>query len=683
MGSARLDILGDSCMCDVVAKREAKANKILIWLESPIAIFIIGVLFSGYAFIQGGLTLYPWMQHGFQRTIKFSRWLPQYQYDVLLPVIKSTTIKTLALWHAATASVFEIPFAYVSFSAVTYAGIFYSFFLVGTTMFSNRLNALLATMVVVVGNSYIVSNSNLGIWQGLYFTDSSLTTLFVGIGLWLLLTDRAIMSSLAFAIAIQFHLFNGLCAFLFILAPSILLGIHQRCFRKSVCLCIFPAVIALLALYSGFSVRFSGHSELTLSEWIKFCYFRDPDDMTLTYWMGKIALPIAAETVTYISFRNDDKRFNFYDAFFICFAVICVAAVGVEILHNHGIVFGKITELFTVLQIRRGVWVFHLLAVYAILESVYSRMSSQLNFIVFLFLVFFILHLSLAQIVFPMTVLVLALMHLYFSKGKIVTVQAACYAFAFVGYIPLLGLIDQQNWPFDLFKDSLLRFNIKYFAAACVVALMVLIATRLWSKQIKLRIDKVIAYATAFAILLSVFTAIPGFQSRVIVAKSMVTMKNIHYKDILRLYSEERGVDETKFAEVLVAATDYGKTGRVLLPPTETLIDPTMLAGLPLFYFEYYDRIFALFSFTMAREYDSRLHDLFGKGLVQLYKGDFLANFKLAYDLLPPNRLLEIMRKHFISAVVTTKPLAGVSASFTNGEYWLYSISDISAAVNQ
>lgn len=652
-------------------------------IANAVVVLFFGVAFAIFSLLQNGLGLYPWIQNGFQRAIKLSRWAPQYDNDVWLPFVKAAMFKTLSVWYVLTSGIYERPQLYMVCAIALFAAIFYAFYFVGATYFEKKYEAVAATVLIAIGHSYITSNgATIGVWNSVYFADTAVMACVVTLSICAMLTDRVFLASIGFSVAVQLHLFNGLSVFIYIFVPYLLLGVIRGEVRNSIILCLCPLATVLIALFSPLPTSPIENSSLTLSDWIKYCYFRDPDDVLLTYSMVRSALPVAAATVAYIALRANDKPLCFSDAFMICFSAVSFSAVAIEFLHSHGITFGKLSELFTAVQLRRGMWVFHLIASYSVLASAYVKLSSRITICSASLIGFFVLNLYHSEVQVPTVVIVLAVLDMSSSGCYLKASLAALYALSFVGLVPLIASFGGINFNFDVFSSAIVFVKPQYFLFSLCVAAFVFALDAKFKKFPASSRKLLLTGAVVFSLSFSVYAMSSSAIHNARYALRIFDIEKLEYAEMLHLYSVETGADESAYENILEVASGFGKDGKVLLPPRETNIDPTLLAGVPLLLFEFYDRAFCLYSFRFAREYDTRLRAVFGQGIIDLYHDDFLNNFTVAYNSLSSGRMAKIMSTYGVSAVITTKPFRNIDAVYSNGSFWIYSYADISGGSN-
>lgn len=650
-------------------------------LSNTTAVYGVGVLFAVFSLLQNGLGLYPWIQNGFQRAVKFSRWLPQYDNDVWLPSVKVAMFQTLRVWYAVTATVYESPRLYVFCALMAFATIFYSFYLIGTKYFEDKPVALAATALITTGHSYIVSNgATIGVWNSVYFADAVVMACVLGFSIHAMLGGRVLLASLGFSTSMQLHILNGFSAFLFIFTPYLILSVIRREYRASIILSGCPMVTALAALLSPVPAASIEGSTLTLTEWVHYCYFRDPDDVLLTYSMVRSALPIAALAAAYIALRKRGRPLCYTDVFILSYCTMCALAVSVEYLHSNGIVFGKLSEVFTAMQLRRGMWVFYVVACYGVLSSAYERLLLRATPSLVMLVLWITIGLYRSEVLIPTVVIVLSVLDLFLSGLRLRAFVTLLCAVLFVGIVPLVTGIGAASYNFDVLSSALVFTEPRFIMISLLVATPVAIVERYCTN---LKATNVIAIAVSIVCIAfgaNSYAALPGALRNVNTVINVLSVSTIDYKEMLRRYHEDIGADESSFEEVLQVASAFGAAGKVLLPPMDTQVDPTLYAGIPLFLFEFYDRAYSLYSYRFAREYDNRLRSVFNVGLADMYRNDFLGNLSDAYEKLSSGQMQRIINAHGISAIITRRPLEGVVPLFVNGSFFLYTYDDVMKA---
>ncbi|MGE4504706.1 MAG: hypothetical protein AB7D51_05105 [Desulfovibrionaceae bacterium] len=625
--------------------------------------------------VQEGVSVQIWNMYGFQRVIKLTHWLPQYDLDVLLPTIRQSTFPLLATWHSLTHVIYSTPALFIACSALTFVLIFLALERIGSVCLSGGSSALLYAGIAVLSHSALLATSaSTGMTNGLYFTDCSTATALILPALYLLLRDRPLAASVLFCVALQVHVFHAFVSYILISLPYTAMKLHERNFRHAMCIHLLPALAVFYTIHVSGAVHLEGTSGLTLQEWLHFSYYRDPDDMTMTFPFLKAAVPLAAFTSAHFALR-DDTKLTYIDFFVVCCNLICIGCVLIEALHAHGVVFGKLSEMFTVLGFRRGLWILHILVVLGCLSSSCGQQRQRLRKADLPVLLLLACCLVGGQLFLPLALLAVSVLKISIARGKSTGLLMATYVAIVIGTLPLLALLEPTTWYARFLGNTSAFFEPRYVAFAIGVAVTSL-AVR-WLPAIPSQ-QTALRGVFIFVLCTTTLTMPAGAGRRIAEAATLATRSHISYEEILSLLSGEHGLDESLYVEAQQAAREFGKDGRVLLPPIYTITDPHLTAGLPTYLFERYDRSFALHSLEVARDYDHRLREVLREGIMNLYKGeDFWANMIQAWNRLTPADLASIMQKNNISAVITLHEIPEAKSLFHNELYSVYSAESI------
>lgn len=255
--------------------------------------------------------------------------------------------------------ILQTPVFFILSSIILKTLILYLFFKIANTLLKEPFTALIASLYFSLSMGYdthgVVPN---GIFGSPIIFRASVSLLFTLAGLYFALNRRLVFSSIFFALSLHFHILYGITSLSFFL-PGFILIFFKTTQRSYVQLMIATLILVLnisLIIYNGMQLDLPGISS-TLKQWYIYCYSVDPDDMSLFYTIGNhgfLIIPLLAFALYCVlrSQKQDYLNYLFIGALFVLFI-----ALGVEIVHRNFIFFGKLSEFFITVELRRGIWV--------------------------------------------------------------------------------------------------------------------------------------------------------------------------------------------------------------------------------------------------------------------------------------------------------------------------------------
>ena len=180
-----------------------------------------------------------------------------------------------------------------------------------------------------------------------------------------------VLAGLAFALSIQFHGLYGITAFAWIFIGSLMI-LASRGWRDwnwfLVQLIIVIGSVAYVA-YLSFGSNTPATIKTTLSEWFRFICIVDVDDVSLLYSLGYAGyglLPLIFSG-TYFAFKKTQRTDIEHLQLGMFYTLLIFLSI--EIFHQYGVFFGKISEYFIGAQLRRGIWVMALLSLIILVKN--------------------------------------------------------------------------------------------------------------------------------------------------------------------------------------------------------------------------------------------------------------------------------------------------------------------------
>lgn len=268
---------------------------------------------------------------------------------------------------------FHIPAFFIPAAVLIRAASIFAVFKVAEIFFNDRKAAIIIGVVFSLAVNPLIHGLILnGFWGELVFTRCSISFLLSMVGIWLSLRSKVVLGSIMFALSLHFHANYGVTALAFFV-PAYLVGrlIHSRSLSLSD-LAATAIIVANILFFAGSNAGIPS-SSLSFDEWMMFINKTDADDVSLLYSLKEwgYGIVLICGIGLFVALRNirDD---SWLSALVIGSSLSLGLFSFVEWLHNIGVSFGKISELFVALQIRRGVWVPSFFACLLIWRQIYD-----------------------------------------------------------------------------------------------------------------------------------------------------------------------------------------------------------------------------------------------------------------------------------------------------------------------
>ena len=227
--------------------------------------------------------------------------------------------------------------------------------------FLNPLDAFILTLVIgLVISSPITGFPN----TELVFTRKAATTLLLISGFLAFLELRIILGSTLFGAAVLLHPLDATSTLFFVVPGFTIYHFYRgQLFRTSSLLKLTPLFLAFVYNFLALNSFTTATWETSLFEWYKFSTNMEPDDVTM-YWKlyatSSHALPLLTLS-SFVAFQARKK--DALDYINLCFSPLLALILLVEILQHQGIFVPRLSEIFSTLQLRRGIWIISLLSI--------------------------------------------------------------------------------------------------------------------------------------------------------------------------------------------------------------------------------------------------------------------------------------------------------------------------------
>jgi hypothetical protein len=247
---------------------------------------------------------------------------------------------------------------------------FYLIYAISFELVKLRYESLLISLLFLISPSAATHGvAVVGIWSEPAFFNASITVLCILTGFLLYLKNRFILAGLIFAVSLHFHQLYGVTPLMWLFIGILISFIYKQ--KRGIPLFLVGFFIILLSLFYLYTFSYSGYGsvEVGISEWYKYIYSVDPDDVSMI-WTLKIfgfgLLPILFGAA-YIAVQTKEKQE--LEFLMIGIAISFVLCMLLELLHRNGIFFGKLSEYFLVVELRRGFWIGILISLMVIVKN--------------------------------------------------------------------------------------------------------------------------------------------------------------------------------------------------------------------------------------------------------------------------------------------------------------------------
>lgn len=440
---------------------------------------------------------------------------------------------------------------------------FYLIYAISYELIKARFQSLIISLLfLITPSSAIHGVATVGIWSEPALFNASLTVICTLTGLLMYLKNHIVLAGIIFAISLHFHQLYGITplAWLF---PGVLISLFNKQ-KRDIALFFVGFLLVLLSLFYLYSFSYSGYDsvETDISEWYRYIYSIEPDDVSLIWTLemfGFGLLPIIIGGA-YIAIQTKNKK----EAEFLMVgvAISFVFIMALELLHRYGIFFGKLSEYFLIVELRRGIWIATLISLIVIIKNTanLSGQSSKLGKV-------FLISSGIATFLAPsyLTASLFFACYLYFSR-TLISIIIFIVIIATVIYSCINGMLSLPQAP------SIILFVISTVAALALF-----------------KLKQTASSTTAMAIILMVmfaYTAAGVMEGRFSKSFDSLTSNGIFsrtdYNYLYKSYKSWAGgtLDEKSNKEILLQ--EFFEGDKIQLPPTQLSYQDVSYYGYPL-----------------------------------------------------------------------------------------------------
>lgn len=263
---------------------------------------------------------------------------------------------------------------YLSLSVLIKAVLVVIVYLVASKMVNRQLSVLVVILFTYSATYVFHGVIANGIWGCAIFMPASISALFSLLFIYFWLRGDYVISFILAGIAVQFHALYGIGVFAFMFLGGLYaIGASSnepKAIKKNVIgILVFFSFVGYALITDYRSLEVQNVSGIAIQDWYRYVRLTEAANALisfslLNYGYGFVTLMMAG---TVFSVRRKNKQV--FDYVVIGGAVTLVVFLIIEALHYYGIFFGKLSELFIGIQLKRGIWV----AVFFSLISIFSE----------------------------------------------------------------------------------------------------------------------------------------------------------------------------------------------------------------------------------------------------------------------------------------------------------------------
>ena len=225
------------------------------------------------------------------------------------------------------------------------------------------------------------------------FTRAMMVSIIILSGVYLWLKNKYVGSSILLGLSVYIHPLYTVTSITFLgFGLASLVFFNKLKIKKLILpLVIIGLNIFCAAIMVGENGLVSVENQATFHDWHAFLKTSNAEDMFL-WWtfaeFGYVLIPLLL--ASWVLFHRNERK-EVVDSIFIgCLIGLCLMLV-LEFTHMHGLFFGKVSELFIVSDLRRGIWVlllFSFIILFRFFEqnedSIVNNNSKLISLIMFL-----------------------------------------------------------------------------------------------------------------------------------------------------------------------------------------------------------------------------------------------------------------------------------------------------------
>ena len=471
-----------------------------------------------------------------------------------------------------------------------------SFFLARKTALLMTATFLFAYLIASHGSALNGLWGSVGIFPALL---SALATLF---GIISFLQRRYLLAGIAVGLSIMLHSLYGVTAFAFLFIGFILILYKKNLPNIWSALSVMMLPIFCVIFYTAYQAMTSSNNiefSQSFTDWYRYVASVDYEDVLLivtfrNYGYGLVPLFL---TGLYLAYQEKDK--SELQLLTIGSVLSLILFTLIEILHQGGIFFGDLSELFIASQLRRGVWIAALFSLIQISKYVYDRKEEIFKRRSWILLLIFSISIYLIPSVLGIVILTLALSMVLKSRISIFLLLITLSMAVIHYYAEDYDLL----WQLKLFRNNLL------FTAVAAVTMLIL-------KNLKQ--DQYVSFTSTILVVIVVLFTGQGILKNKLINDISITMSDglLSKTNASRMHDHLKAFPYDPIANTCMVEISPPTSGEKIQLP----IRGPRNNWTPLFSYEevygYHITIYSRKSYELALR---RLRTLFGKDTVDSF----------------------------------------------------------------
>jgi len=325
--------------------------------------------------ILASLLMYPlelryWITYGFSLTEPFIDNYHIIQNDFCLN-IASQNLGFIKYFNYFAKYIYETPLYFIIASLLLKAcELLIIYGIIKFFINDNKSAFIYSIIFIILGGMSMLPN---GLFGPIYFTKAYISALISLLSIYTILRKKFYLSGTLVFLACYFHIIWGAAAFIFITTGFYLDRILAKDFKSIIKFSFMSFITMIPFAYQFIELSLSTNNLIDLKLWYDSL---NNDDIfminTLIYESGAIFIPLT----TYFLFRKYNEKKDIVHIYIISGLIIIFSCLIIELFHDLGYFFGKASELFLGIQIRRGIWVTYLTLYIACIKLLWEHRDS-------------------------------------------------------------------------------------------------------------------------------------------------------------------------------------------------------------------------------------------------------------------------------------------------------------------
>lgn len=575
----------------------------------------------------------------------------------------------LRYFHTLTLPIYEIPLNYLIASVLLKALVFLVLYFLLKAL-EMRTPILLSLIIIFSGSAFAQTGGTLFFVGGPSFLKAGISGLLCVLGLITALRNSVLLSALLFGLSFQFHLFNGLGALVFSI-PIVFATNGQKIPKSKWALAIVILGLSLVGFGSSGFQSAGSVPLISLEDWfllvkkINDTYLIDHLIYTLPNVVAFLAVTI------FLTPENESDHWKKISGGIYWSLALIPIFIFIDHLHDRNIYFGKLSEIYAAVEMRRGIWVPTLLLYILGWKRIIDEQKRSPDKVA-------IIALGVAYLVAGLVwsfagTLILATL-LFVSAPRSMKTSTRILWICSIVVSGIATLAFQNSFSFGSFAGQVLKF-------AILSCLAVFLAKRIRREWVTLALVLLIPLSKVRNILSEDL----GLRRDVSLLKNFGPglKGTLTIEDLMRIGSQMKnpvaiGDDPLRgqFRHDMEKAVNEVNSDHALVWTPITL-EPAVTKS-PIFFDPFWNYFTTIYSRVSASKYESLIFELYGVRIRNVFgdvDGDTYGekNLEPIHNSLSENHVLEVMEKNKIGILVSKAEYSKLKLLRQIQDYKIYS----------